>query len=378
MLVTAGDHLVPGAEVEAREHDVHAVGGRSGEHHLGGLAAHRRPRPACGGRLRRRASARRTPNPPRPSSICASTASPAAARGRAAGPGRWTRRSGRRSHRGPGTPSAGRQRRWLELRSGRSIGFAAVAADLQPMAVGRGSLAAHAPVAGADAVERVHAAARPLRGARVLHVTAAGGGRRVAESLGALLPLAADAGLRVEWRVLFGEGRAGQALRDGLQGAETAISDGDFTDYEEQCDQAGHALPAHDVLVLHDPGAGPFDGDRQAGGAALSRRRRAGRTRRLGARPAAGRGLRRAGGGRRGLRAPGARSRGDPPGIDPRACATPTPRPGSSAVSAARWAWISTARWPARSCRWTAGRTRTRRWRPLRSRARSCPISSSC
>ena len=130
-----------------------------------------------------------------------------------------------------------------------------MAADLQPMAVGRGSLAAHAPVAGADAVERVHAAARPLRGARVLHVTAAGGGRRVAESLGALLPLAADAGLRVEWRVLFGEGRVGQALRDGLQGAETAISDGDFTDYEEQCDQAGHALPAHDVLVLHDPGA---------------------------------------------------------------------------------------------------------------------------
>ena len=95
------------------------------------------------------------------------------------------------------------------LGAARSIGFAAVTADLQPMAVGRGSLAAHAPVAGADAVERVHSAARPLRGARVLHVTAAGGGRRVAESLGAPLPLAADAGLRVEWRVLFGDGRSG-------------------------------------------------------------------------------------------------------------------------------------------------------------------------
>ncbi len=123
------------------------------------------------------------------------------------------------------------------------------------MAVGRGSLAAHAPVAGADAVERVHAAARPLRGARVLHVTAAGGGRRVAESLGALLALAADAGLRAEWRVLFGADEVGKALRDGLQGAETAISDQDFSRYREQCERAGDALPEHDVLVLHDPGA---------------------------------------------------------------------------------------------------------------------------
>jgi trehalose synthase len=130
-----------------------------------------------------------------------------------------------------------------------------MAADLQPMAVGRGSLAAHAPVAGADAVERVHAAARPLRGVRVLHVTSAGGGRRVAEGLGALLPLAADAGLRVQWRVLFGDGDVGRQLRDGLQGAETAISDEDFEAYRGQCAGAAQSLPAHDLLVLHDPGA---------------------------------------------------------------------------------------------------------------------------
>lgn len=128
-------------------------------------------------------------------------------------------------------------------------------ADLQPMAVGRGSLAAHAPVAGADAVERVHAAARPVRGARVLHVTSAGGGRRVAEGLGAVLPLATDAGLKVQWRVLFGDGDVGRQLRDGLQGAETAISDADFEAYRDQCAAAAQLLPAHDLLVLHDPGA---------------------------------------------------------------------------------------------------------------------------
>jgi len=123
------------------------------------------------------------------------------------------------------------------------------------MAVGRGSLAAHAPVAGADAVERVHAAARPLRGKRVLHVSAAGGGRRVAESLGALLPLVADAGLQVSWRVLFGDGEVGAELRDGLQGAETAISDEGFEAYRDDFDRAARSLPEHDVLVLHDPGA---------------------------------------------------------------------------------------------------------------------------
>ena len=137
---------------------------------------------------------------------------------------------------------------------GRTLGFGAVTADLQPMAVGRGSLAAHAPVAGADAVERVHAAARPLRGTRVLHVSSAGGGRRVAETLGAQLPLAADAGLLVSWRVLFGDSSVGAELRDGLQGAETAISDEAFEAYLRDCRDVAGALPPHDVLVLHDPG----------------------------------------------------------------------------------------------------------------------------
>ena len=186
-------------------------------------------------------------------------------------------------------------------------------ADLQPMAVGRGSLAAHAPVAGADAVERVHAAARPLRGARVLHVTAAGGGRRVAESLGA----SAAAGRRRR-----AAGRVAGAVRRGRSGAGAArrapgsarrrYRTRTSRATRSSAEQAGHALPAHDVLVLHDPGAlGLAHGDRQAGGVALPRRRRAGGARRLAARPAAGRGVRGARGGRRGLRAAGPRGRGD-------------------------------------------------------------------
>jgi len=132
-----------------------------------------------------------------------------------------------------------------------------VSGELQPIAVARASLAAHAPHAGAEAVERVHAAARPLRGARVVHLSPAGAGRRLPDLLGSLLPLAADAGLPVAWRVLFGDERlaaVARQLRDGLQGAETAISDEDFAAYRDGCADAARALPEHDLLVLHDPG----------------------------------------------------------------------------------------------------------------------------
>jgi trehalose synthase len=132
-----------------------------------------------------------------------------------------------------------------------------VSADLQPMAVARSSLGDYEPVAGADAVERVRAAAEPLRGARIVHVSAATSGGRVPELLSALLPLAADAGLDVHWRVLFGGPElqsVAAALQDGLQGAETAIADDAWAAYLEACATAAGALAGdHDLLVLHDP-----------------------------------------------------------------------------------------------------------------------------
>ncbi|MFN2615486.1 MAG: hypothetical protein ABR581_00005, partial [Thermoleophilaceae bacterium] len=129
--------------------------------------------------------------------------------------------------------------------------------DLQPMAVARGSLAAYAPVAGAEAVERLRAAAHPLRGARVLHVTAARAGGRVPELLSAMLPLARDAGLEPDWRVLFGPELepVARALQEGMQGAETAVGDSDWGAYLEACAEAGKALAdGFDLVVLHDPG----------------------------------------------------------------------------------------------------------------------------
>jgi trehalose synthase len=154
------------------------------------------------------------------------------------------------------------------------------AADLQPMAIAPRAPGDYAPAAGGRAVEALQDAAGPLRGARVLHVSAAGAEGRVPEFLGGLLPLAAGAGVEIEWRVLFGSSElraTSAALMSGLRGGESAIEDAAWEEYLDACAQIGGALhDGYDAIVLHDaalglaaglargggaPGAGPGPGD---------------------------------------------------------------------------------------------------------------------
>ena len=73
------------------------------------------------------------------------------------------------------------------------------------------NLADYAEDAGADRVERLREAARPLAGARVLQIntTAYGGG--VAELLHSHVPLLNDLGLEVEWALFQGSDEIGRA-----------------------------------------------------------------------------------------------------------------------------------------------------------------------
>jgi trehalose synthase len=134
------------------------------------------------------------------------------------------------------------------------------AADLQPMAVAPRAPGEYAPAAGVRAVERLQDAAAPLRGARVLHVSVAGAEGRVPELLGGLLPLAAGAGIEVEWRVLFGspELRAtASALQSGLSGGESGIEDEAWAEYVDACAQTARSLrDDYDAVVLHDAALG--------------------------------------------------------------------------------------------------------------------------
>jgi trehalose synthase len=128
---------------------------------------------------------------------------------------------------------------------------------LQPIEVGRRTLADYAAVAGEEEIERLRERARPLQGASVLHVSPPRPGGRVPELLTGLLPLLSDVGVRVEWVVaLAGDApnEVGAELREGLQGAESAIDDDAFAAYVERCEALGEALdPSYDAVVVHEP-----------------------------------------------------------------------------------------------------------------------------
>jgi trehalose synthase len=63
----------------------------------------------------------------------------------------------------------------------------------------RRSLDEYAPMIGPDAVARIRKAAEPLRGARVLHVSATSFGTAIAGTLAVLVPLMQDLGMESHW-----------------------------------------------------------------------------------------------------------------------------------------------------------------------------------
>jgi trehalose synthase len=126
------------------------------------------------------------------------------------------------------------------------------------MAVAARAPGDYAPLAGGRAIEALQDAAAPFQDARVLHVSAAGAPGPVPELLGGVLPLAAGAGLSVEWRVLFADPdlrSVGAALEHGLRGAESAIDEDAWAAWSEACERIGRSLNGTaDLVVLHDPG----------------------------------------------------------------------------------------------------------------------------
>src|SRR3954449_11242149 len=128
---------------------------------------------------------------------------------------------------------------------------------LQRIDPGRRSLDDYSALAADGALERIRSLAGELSGLRVIHVSPAAPRNGAPELLRGLLPLAADAGLDVEWRVLYGSAPFGDVARDlydGLQGAETAIAPSTWSEYLEGVAAATGSLRQDcDVLVLHDP-----------------------------------------------------------------------------------------------------------------------------
>src|ERR1051325_3301732 len=76
---------------------------------------------------------------------------------------------------------------------------------LQKVDVENKSLKDYESIVGGDVIEQIRETAKPLKGARVVHINATAYGGGVAEILQTLVPLMNDLGLNAAWQVLVGE-----------------------------------------------------------------------------------------------------------------------------------------------------------------------------
>jgi trehalose synthase len=129
---------------------------------------------------------------------------------------------------------------------------------LESVDIGSQSVDAYRASAGDETVEVLRALAQPLRGARVLHVSATPYGGGVAEMLRSEIPLLRDLGLDAHWKLIRGDDAffgVTKALHNGLQGSPQGLSTAQQERYLTQSAQNAEALDdsSYDIVVVHDP-----------------------------------------------------------------------------------------------------------------------------
>ncbi|MGA9771433.1 MAG: glycosyltransferase [Blastocatellia bacterium] len=112
-------------------------------------------------------------------------------------------------------------------------------------------------IVGSDVVEEIIEAAKPLAGARALHINATAYGGGVAEILQTLVPLMCDIGIEAEWQVIVGENEffsVTKMFHNALQGHSI-----DLTEEVRQIFLRNNELNAklfegsYDYVIVHDP-----------------------------------------------------------------------------------------------------------------------------
>jgi len=128
---------------------------------------------------------------------------------------------------------------------------------LQEVALGHKTLADYTHIVGKDLTEQIRELAEPLKGKRVLHVSATAFGGGVSEILYTLVPLMRDVGLDAHWHVIFGKEEffeATKLLHNSLQGAEESLSDKQWEVFDEINAMNAEGLQGEwDVVIVHDP-----------------------------------------------------------------------------------------------------------------------------
>jgi len=121
------------------------------------------------------------------------------------------------------------------------------------------SLSEYTSLLSEECIEELRKLAKPLCGARVLHLNATAAGGGVAEILKALVPLMCDLGLNAEWRILLGTDdfyKVTKSIHNGLQGMPIHLKSGMKETWLKYNDLNADLMTSngtYDFVVVHDP-----------------------------------------------------------------------------------------------------------------------------
>jgi trehalose synthase len=128
---------------------------------------------------------------------------------------------------------------------------------LQPVAVGHKNLADYTHISGRGLMEEIRELAEPLRGRRVVHVSATAFGGGVSEILYTLVPLMKDVGLECEWQVIYGREEffnATKLMHNALQGHPQDLSEEEWETWRRYNEiNAAELHDGWDICLVHDP-----------------------------------------------------------------------------------------------------------------------------
>jgi trehalose synthase len=128
---------------------------------------------------------------------------------------------------------------------------------LQPVAVGSKILADYTHIVGRDLIDEIRELAEPLKGSRVVHVSATAFGGGVSEILYTLVPLMKDVGLECEWQVIYGREEffnATKLMHNALQGSPEDLTDEQWETWRRYNEMnARELVGGWDVALIHDP-----------------------------------------------------------------------------------------------------------------------------
>ena len=141
---------------------------------------------------------------------------------------------------------------------------------LQPVAVGNKTLADYTHICGRELIAEIRELAEPLKGRRVVHISATAFGGGVSEILYTLVPLMRDVGLDCEWQVIYGREEffnATKLMHNALQGASQDLDEEQWETWRQYNEMNARELSG---------GLGRVPGPRPAAGRAVRPRAREG------------------------------------------------------------------------------------------------------